>query len=353
MRGIIMLDGPDGSGKSTLAEELASQVESVGGSAKICHSVPKEASDCWSVHSQELLDHCLSAFSGEGGVIILDRFFATEAIYGDVYRGMSAYPATARSLDRLLYRFRAIRVLCAPPSQYVEETHRRLCSERHEEFLTSMDVVAQRYLDLWAGAEACEVGQFKQQYMHTEYTQQLCLLGGVRDRRGWYRYDVSVEGNQVDRVASALLEQLQTELATAAPLDLDLGRHFTGNSAAEALLVGDRLGGPNDLSVPFYANDGSSLYLMQTLQELATDESKLCIANVNDPGGVATVRWLAAGKRVIALGREAEKTLAAHGIPYDTTVRHPQHARRFTSRDDSYAAELRQAFDGLAGVTKV
>jgi uracil-DNA glycosylase len=127
---------------------------------------------------------------------------------------------------------------------------------------------------------------------------------------------------------------------------------FTGSVYADVLLVGDCLAGPNDLSVPFYANTGSSLYLAQTLQEIAADESKVAIVNVNDPTGVSTVRLLSPNKRVIALGKEAEKTLLREKITYDAAVRHPQHARRFTHNDGSYALEMRAAFNNLAGVKR-
>ena len=353
LRGIILLDGPDGSGKSTLSAELARQVTQGGGTAQVIHSGLRADGDYWRGHAEVLTEAARGAFSGDSGVVILDRFFLSESIYGDVYRGASYYPTAVRHLDRLLQRFGALHVVCAPPVKYVKETHARLVTERQEDFLTSMDVVSQRYLDLWHGAAACEVGSFLQAYTHGEYTQQLCLLGGVKNRRRWYHYDVTVDGADLAGYAAQLLGQLRTEQTLTDDRAMDLAGHcFTGSASAAVLLVGDQLSHPTELSVPFFANDGCSLYLAETLQALAADESEVCVANVNDPGGVATVKWLAAGKRVIALGREAEKTLTAHDIPPDAAVRHPQHARRFTSQDDSYIVELRQAFYGLAGVTK-
>lgn len=352
MRGIIMLDGPDGAGKSTLARELVKQVERRSGQARVAHSVPKAASDCWDVHSQELLEHARWAFTDPGGVVILDRFFVTEAIYGPVYRGFSAYPHAARHLDRLLHRLGATRVLCAPPVRYVTETHGRLKHERHEEFLTSMDVIARRYLDLWHGGTACEVGSLVEPYGAGEYVEQLCLQGGVKKRPGWRHYDVTIDGVTLPAYAAELLDSLY---CTQRLLDVG-GRpfgdcEFTGSQTAEVLLVGDVLAGPNDLSVPFYANSGSSLYLAKVLQGLGADEARVAVTNINDPGGPRRVKKLGFGKRVILMGREAEKTATLHEIKADAVVRHPQHARRFSAKDGSWVRELRAAFGGKAGVS--
>ena len=350
-RGIILLDGADGSGKSTLAKVLRAQVELRGGTAAIAHYPLIEGSNCWNVQSEGLLEHLWEAFTDKPKVIIVDRFFPSEGIYGDVYREGSTMPVIARHLDRLLYRFCAARVICAPPVNYVKETHARLKTEREEAFVSSADVVAQRYLDLWHGATECEVGPYFKKYTKLEYTEQLCLQGGVKNRRGWLHYDVTRDGGDIAGYASYILAYLSIAQRQGVEELLDPALHsFTGSCNSEVLLVSDKLAGPNKLSVPFYSSTGSSLYLAEVLQKLEVDESKVSLINANDEIFPETFKLLAPGKKVIVMGREAEKTLVRQKLEFNAVVAHPQHARQFSSKTGAWVKQLRKAFGGLAGV---
>lgn len=363
LQGLIILDGPDGSGKSTLAAALKREVEYRGSSAVVHHSAPIEGSDCWEVHSQELLGYIHSAFV-MNKVVIMDRQFMSESVYGTVYRGGSVYPHAVRHIDRLLHRFRALRVVCAPEPEFVIEHHARLKNER-DELYEDIAEVAVRYRALWDGvvgtmdpggegwAMSCGVRYDGKQ----DYLQQLSLAGGVKDTPGWYHYDLNHEGIYLKNYVSYLLHELGQEQRSASKFTLDPVK-FTHTGFAHTgsvLLVGDEVAGPNRLMLPFYANSGSSLYLARTLHKLGAEENKVVICNVNDPSGLDQVQQLIEEtnfSRKVIMGRQAERTFLHAGMRFDAVVRHPQHARRFSHNDNSYENELRAAFSGYAGVKK-
>ena len=356
LRGIILIDGPDCSGKSTLAEHIKTTAEKLGSKAVVRHLGKPEPGTCWGLHKAALCAYVKEAFT-EDTLVIADRHFLSEAIYGVSYREGSEYPFAARHVDRLLHRFRALRVICAPSVEFVVETHAKMKKLRVEAYDTGMGAIAQRYLDLWHGALDASgnpnVGSTWSYKGHQDYVQQLTADGGVADRNGWYHYNVETHGQALTSYVKALLDELESEQELIQPglLDLDHWR-FTGfPSQQSVLLVGDKIKSANLTHTPFLSNSNSSEYLASVLHKLHADESRVVVANINDEHGPETVNRLSRlCGRTIALGREAEKTLQLTGIRYHAKVRHPQHARRFSRYDQTYEQELRVAFAGMADV---
>jgi hypothetical protein len=99
---------------------------------------------------------------------------------------------------------------------------------------------------------------------------------------------------------------------------------------------------------PFFGYHGSSLFLAEALSRAGIREEGLVWTNANDPGFDLVVK--AANevgiRRVVALGREAEKGLKRAGVQAFNVfpVRHPQAVQRFDHDGiDKYASELRAA----------
>ena len=346
MRGIIILDGPDGAGKTTLADSIKSRALALGSKAVVHHLGAPEEGTAWRLHLDAIIAYIQEAFD-QDTVVIADRHFMSEGIYGDVYRKGSEYPIAMRHIDRLLHRFRALRVICAPPVEHVKETFERLKGEREEMYNDSMDKIATRYLHLWSAHPNPTSLPGK------DYLQQLAFNGGTYDTAGWYHYDVTTHGKDLREYSSFLLHELDEEQDLLPEDLLDIHKwNFTGFPHEHAvLLVGDKMSSKNALNIPFLSNEASSLFLARTLQTICADESKIVMANVNDLGGTSTVRGLSElCGRVIVLGREAERTMRQYGLPYHACVRHPQHASRFNHHDSSYAWELYDAMSKMASV---
>ena len=345
--GIIILDGPDGAGKTTLANKIAERAMLKGYVPLYAHL--SKPADAWAEHRDALFEYIRCAFEcNTKTLVIADRHFMSEAIYGHVYRQGSEYPFAARHVDRLLYRYGAVRVVCAPPVEYVIETHARLKSERTEMYDSGMEAIARMYYDLWYGSSDANVDYSPL----GDYLQQLIWEGGVADKIGWYHYDVTVNGKNMDQYSDILIDEMGQLQAMVSPFLDGTKKNLTGWPRRSAvLLVGDCISDDSNSRTPFFANHGSSLYLAKTLQKIHADESRVCMVNVNDPDGITRVRDVTRFcGRTIALGCRAEQALEKASLTYQARVRHPQHARRFTHHDSRYAQELKTAFNEMAGV---
>lgn len=334
MRGLILLDGPDCAGKSTLAKSIQTASAELGQRAVIHHLGKPEDGQEWKLHSTAIEDY-IQQMLDENVIVIVDRHFLSEEIYGKVYRNGGAYPYTMRFIDMLYNRFSGLKVICCPPTSVVVDTHKRMMEERYEEYTDKMDRIANLYQGLWHSA--VHVSSFPGR----DYTGQLTALGGVQDKKFWYHFNYCE--SDVDEYARYLLQELATEVAIADPF-LDSLKFIGTPDRRATLLVGDMSATKNKLGLPFWANHGSSHFLAKTLHQLMVPAESLCIANINDEGGVRTVKQLAEQcGRVVVLGREAQRTMQRENIDYDAYCRHPQHARRFNQNDNTYLDELKKA----------
>lgn len=324
VRGIIVLEGPDGAGKTTLAKQLCARYGGL-----YVHNRYHRAADIWAYHLASLR---WAVRESAERLVVIDRHWISECVYARVYRSGSAYGAFARALHRVLLRYGALYVLCAPPIEVVVENHRRLKGIR-EEMYDNVERVAWEYHRLWHGTGTW--------VKDGDYSQQL-QYEGVRHR--WVHYDFTTMGTlstTVPLLASCLMGERSKAWAPGLLRDAP---DVTGQvSLARVVLVGDRPSVPyRRFAWPFTGPTNSSAYLNETLHQLGVREEDLTIVNANGAAG----RWFLhelrrrSDLRFIALGRAAQDTLVQVGIHDVAHVRHPQHARRFTHHGDSYEREL-------------
>jgi hypothetical protein len=102
--GIVVLEGADASGKTTLARHL---VDRYG--ARYLHSTRRR--EVWRWHLGALR---WAVRESASRLVVLDRLWLSEQVYGQVFRGGPAYDLGARCLDRVLLRYGAVTVLCVP-----------------------------------------------------------------------------------------------------------------------------------------------------------------------------------------------------------------------------------------------
>lgn len=143
MRGIVVLEGSDATGKSSLARAL---LDDYGG--RYVHN---------RVYKNPWLRHLASVRyalrHGRSQLVVLDRLWLSEQIYGSVFRGGPAYDLGARFLDHVLREAGAVNVLCvrADVGRHMAEFDR--LREARAEAFDSMDLVAKLYRDLVFGDE--------------------------------------------------------------------------------------------------------------------------------------------------------------------------------------------------------
>lgn len=353
-RGIILLEGPDCSGKTTLARHL---VEHHG--ARYIHC--RRDRNIWRLQTAALR---LAAEWAQTQLVVLDRHWISECIYGRVFRGGSAFPHSARSMHRMLERFGTLTVLCLPPVEWVVERHAERHARGGEDF-PSVREVATRYHDLAYGSI---IRPTDGDYVEELSARGGCVNGGwtgtgTSGREAFTLYDASRVIAQrypkaaTEREARRLLNLLDKRVAGIRPffystvLSNLAGRvaYLGGQREPLTVLIGDRVSDPRcAVTWPFYANSGSSEYLNKQLQLAGIPESRVALVNGWDPGGAVTlaaIRKMRPETRFVALGERAAQSQGTDFKLY-AKIRHPQHAYRFTYHDDSYRKELADAILG-------
>ena len=117
---MIIVEGGDNVGKSTLVKQLIE----LDPSLRILHRdryKPDAGETIGTTHIRALLPpdgDCV-----RHGRSLADRFYASEIIYGELFRGGSRFTEAESMMIRLLmFSYRAIVVWCNPPADVVEST---------------------------------------------------------------------------------------------------------------------------------------------------------------------------------------------------------------------------------------
>lgn len=330
--GILVIDGPDGSGKSSLAKHLVDKYD-----AMYFHNIKRK--DIWLWHTACLR---LAVQHSATRLVVVDRLWLSECVYGAVYRGGSKYPIAARMVDRTLRRFGAVNVIAAPPTEYCLDIHKKVRPHRAAE-LPGVAKVADFYLDVAQGNLMRDP--------QTCYASYLAHTGGVQARPGWLWYDVTKHHGEhvMHRFAAMLINAVYSYRARLAERDLDPQHwNLSGSpSSSTTLLVGDRLAGTRERNWPFYANELSSLYLSKALNLAKVDEAEICVVNaitVNEQEA-ELLSYGRQARNIVALGGTAARELERLNLPH-AKIHHPSYARRFAYGLERYASELGAAIRG-------
>jgi len=333
-RGIIILEGPDGAGKTTLARQVMERYEKeTGVTPCYMHGRPRRNVWPWYVASLRR-----AARESLRRLVVVDRHWVSECIYGTVLRNGPAFGANARALHRHWLHLGAFYVLCAPDAEFIVGEHVGLMRGR-EELVKKLDHVrdiATRYVDLVKGSVVRDP--------QGDYVEQLSNQGGVKGHANWYHYDREREREMSPRLPKTLLELARVRFERTRENTLPWGQ-VTGSPTATVALVGDasKSGG---ISPPFLSSGPSPSYLNETLHSRVIPEGLISLVNANDfVTDEYLFNTLKPFKRVVALGGKAADRLIVVGRRPDVAVRHPKFARRFQQYGD-YSHELEAAIFG-------
>lgn len=109
---LVIVEGPDGGGKTTLAEKLVTRYAKTGAYKFHCGAY---------VGEERIAHHYLSilndAFKAQDRVVVMDRSWLSEPIYGDVARGGAdrIAPRELIALNAVANGCGAVVILCLPP----------------------------------------------------------------------------------------------------------------------------------------------------------------------------------------------------------------------------------------------
>ncbi len=333
-RGIVLLEGADASGKTTLARCLVERYH-----AKYIHSTVRR--QVWRYHVGALR---LAIRHARDRLVVLDRHFLSELVYGSVFRGGPAYDVGARCLDRILRRYGAVTVLCAPRDLEAQERRWRDGREtgKHEHFPRVRDVIA-RYADLRDG----NVG-----HPGDGYLDQLIRFGDFTERDDVLVYDLDRHPTpqSLRTFAGRIAKRLH---ALCVESFHDGGDNLVGRPDANRsgfLLVGESLS-PTIVGRlprwPWCDRDdhlSAATWLNRALHSIAAREDRLVFTNAVDPDDRLPALLDRLNVRPIALGRTAAQRIQE--LRYGSIeLPHPQYHRRFYYGDgpEGYGKMLREA----------
>lgn len=302
----IILEGPDGAGKSTLAKTFSELGYSI-----IPFGVPPSAAR----KNEESIFHFFfdTLYScGEQHIsVVFDRLHLSDYIYGAIMRDEHVMtPRVQALIERYIEAIDGQIIICLPP--------RRVAYAN------------------WAG-------RYSQEYVkdvwrfNLVYSAYAKLLFSWRRNRNflWYDYTRHRVGSFVNAISAWRGFPLPTGVV--------------GSQRPKFLFVGDRPGPGEGPNLPFMTTKNCSGWLFDVIREAGYEEDEIAFVNAIGKNGepfdlemllaYLTGRGL---KETIALGARANTVLEKFGGAW-TTVMHPQHAKRFKSKERAaYVAELKK-----------
>lgn len=301
---IIIVEGPDGVGKTTLARHL---VQELG--AHYLHLTYRWGSKMFDYHSAALF---FALKKAETMPVVIDRWWPSEVIYADAYRGGSKWPLAHRMFEKAALAHGISYVFCLP-------THR-------EKYLQFYNELKGRRAEMYDDG------------MERVYDGYLRLITDfVPSRHGVYLYDFMEQGNRLDTVCQDIIEMTE-DIRQAYPGAKPINgfMNVTGCSEhARYVFVGDELKPKTRREVwPFFEYGNSSLFLAETFEKLNLPESHLMFINIQHPQQQKTInvlKYLSLLGRLtfVAMGKTAEQCLTKLGIEH-RSIKHPQYYRRFS-----------------------
>lgn len=327
-KGIIVLEGADASGKSTLASIFKEQY---GAEIIHCTWTPEIGTRMWDYQSHQLFN---AITLSHHGLVVIDRLWPSESIYGDVLRDGTPWPVMGRMMDRVLMKHAAVYVICTTREEDFDKAVERHLA-KNDDPVNSHDAenhkyLMERYNWLYFGQKIDDPG--------VDYAYQLMNNGGGRWRLNWTKYCIEGEGQAPNAYAYTVISLLEDYRRTQyqpalSPFDHNILGHV---KKAKYLMIGERVNNreSNPWNWPFYAYRNSSLFLSECLAEMNFNEDYAMWINLWNPDGTYNKHLeplvVEHGLMPVAMGINVlDMLVKRYNFHTHRTVPHPQHPLRF------------------------
>lgn len=348
MNGLIIIDGPDATGKTTLAKYICETYQ--GEYIHLGYEAPGD------MEAYQTTALTVAVERSKDKLVVIDRFWTSEQIYGRVKRDGSELPYNARNMDRVIRKQAGLYIIAADEPRRVADRFEQLKTERPELYAEAgiFDIATAYYFFL-LGRSALDkhTRRAVEGITPDDYTQAYSLTPfGFAERPDVLQYRVGEDDLEAfARLSVLLMRQWQVRQYQPA-LDPD-DRNVLGHQAtAKILFVGNAT---EQDSWPFYANAPCVRLLNQALHSIGFDETKAMWTNINGPGGPEHAYALvAAGLFPIALGHKAEKALVKllTGSKVARTYGYVQHPEHYVKTGYAQKDLVRPFADSLKAVLR-
>jgi thymidylate kinase len=324
MKGVIVLDGPDAAGKSTLAAKFK---EAHG--ARVIHLTYRFKDKMFAYQTAALR---LALRLAETQLVVIDRHWPSECVYGSVFRGGSKWAQAGRFYDRVLLKHGAIHVLCLPESvEAAVEAHKANLDPDHPYDDTDFKKVVQRYLHFGYGYR--NTSDMQAAPREPDYCHDFATCGGVfKERSDWVPYSIAKEGRDLAGFCKNVLAKLHIQRSLQVPAALKFANQNWGGAPILAkwiLVTEENTNSFKKVGWPLYDYAGGSLYATEMLASLGVMEHDLVWFNCHDDLTVLDEAFERIQHLpVLALGGEATAFAWARGFKTVFCCNSPDYALR-------------------------
>lgn len=340
--GIIVLEGPDCVGKTTFANEL---MDFVG--RDICHYMHltyRWPDKMWEYHLAAI-KRAIRMFTEEGKLVIIDRWWPSEALYAHVYRNGSRWPMAGRMLHRLMLRYAGVYVCCIPENFVAQQQRFAARCKAGGEMYKDVREVTHTYIDFLVGHRCSDVGG---------YAGELTRTGGFMRSPLVHGYHIGDAPDHLENHMTAVMSKMLRLQANQFPWFCDASLHnYLGAplTPSPLVIIGDRVNPKYKLYYPFIDYRHDSLFLTKAIHHLGLSEEQLIWFNAFNADGSSnselihkTLKALPS-PTVLVLGDQVEKELQLK-LPY-AKVRHPVYYERYVGGHWAYGKSIGHAVSGL------
>ena len=308
---LVVLEGVDGSGKTVLAKTL---IEMNGGGYYI-HATYRHKSKM-SLYHMAILKRAIPHLS-RGELVIIDRWWPSEYVYGTVYRGQTEPVSNLRILHRLALRYGVTYVLCHRESRESAMTNFAMLKQNRTEMYESDERIGQLhdlYQQLWAGYadQYSRWSRFNLDRAIADTNYFTYTTGMIMSYAAWY-------------------DRLRTRAEEALP-------HSSGSISGQYLMVGEKVNPTyHSMADPWVGFRGSSLNITDALRQLGKEEHWFLWTNAIGPCHHSEqlrnyLREASFVRKVVAMGDVARKFCEDAGR-CDVAIPHPAYLTRFHGFD--------------------
>lgn len=186
---IFIIEGPDGAGKTTLANAIIKHTR-----GHYIHLSYRFRNKINTYHEAALR----YAFRHRNPNIVIDRWWPSEAVYSEAYRGGSKWPEMGRMLHDKARSYGVIYVICLPNSiREGVENHERNKAKRSEIY-SDISKVIELYRKLWYGDK---------DFKGKSFFARVIRRGGMKKWNRSYKYNIYENGDLKKNYIAMLLEK--------------------------------------------------------------------------------------------------------------------------------------------------
>jgi len=183
MARVLVLEGADCSGKTTLANNIVSFLGQ--DNVEYIHSTYQQDMDVFNHHRMNIIRAQEAMASGKS-VVVLDRHWISECVYGSEYRSGCSYAPAEEKFHKRLQELDARYIMCVPDrDQQINQHYKR--RKENGEMYSSITGVVDRYIDLLCGRHL--------HYLPQNLVDRWVMQGGVQNKEHFFHYDWTKHGD--------------------------------------------------------------------------------------------------------------------------------------------------------------